>query len=506
MNKPKTSHIILLLIAGMFIGGLTVSQLEWTPETQANISSPAPSPAFAGTAPAKTPEPQSFRSNIIRDLNNAFIDIAEKVQPSVVTIFSDKVIRSTGSTGSRDDFFSRFFGFRMPDQQRERRSRGQGSGVVVSRDGYIMTNAHVIRDADEVQVMFVGGRRVDAEIVGTDPKTDIAVIKVNERGLTPMDFGNSDRLRVGEWVMAVGSPLDENLASTVTSGIISAKGRSQVGLADYEDFIQTDAAINPGNSGGALVNLDGELIGINTAIVSQSGGFQGIGFAVPVNMARHVMEALIRDGRVTRSYIGVTIQNIDQRIASQLELPSTRGALVSSVQEGSPADNAGVQVQDVITELDGAPVRDTAQLRNTISLMRPGSTISLQIYRDGRSRTLTAKLDELPPDGEQVSQSRRSSRGSIRLGFRIESLTGELARRYNIDPSERGVVISEIDRNSSAGREGLREGDIIKSINRKQIRNLDEFEDATADLKRGDSVLVYVSRQGNNFFRAFEIE
>ena len=513
MNKPRKFQVAFLLVAGMAIGVLAASHFDWLPQSQAKmpaISSTVTEPA-APAVPEETKPPMTeFDNPIIADLNNAFIKIADKVQPSVVTIFSNKVVRQTQTTRNPhleffgDDFFRRFFGPNAP--RGEQRLRGQGSGVIVSDDGYIITNNHVVRDADELEVMFFNGNRYSAKVIGADPKSDIAVIKVDAKDLRPISFGDSDRLRVGEWVMAIGSPLSEDLASTVTAGIVSAKGRSNVRLTDYEDFIQTDAAINPGNSGGALVNLNGELVGINTAIVSQSGGFQGIGFAVPIKMARDVMDLLIRDGRVIRSWIGVEIQEIDQALAKSMDLPSTNGALVVKVVEDSPAESAGLEVGDVIVGLQNDVVKDVPYLRNTISLMRPGTKVELKVIRDAKPITLTAKLVELPDDDQQISYRDRDQGHESQLGFSVETLDRRLEQRYSIDSNEPGVVIVDIDRSSRAYDEGLREGDLILAVNRKPVATKADFSRMTSELKSGDTVLVYVQRQTARIFIAFELE
>lgn len=507
MSGKTRLQITLLLVAGIAIGILFATQFNWLPRSEAKLTS-TPVSASLPSGEASPGATTTYNDAIIADLNNAFIAIAAKVQPSVVTIFTNKVVQRTGrdpfSEFWGDDFFRRFFGPNLP--RGEQRLRGQGSGVIVSKDGFILTNNHVIRDADEIEVLFHNGNRAEAEIIGTDPKSDIAVIKVKASGLQPIRFGDSERLRVGEWVMAIGSPLSENLASTVTAGIVSAKGRSNVRLTEYEDFIQTDAAINPGNSGGALVNLNGELVGINTAIVSESGGFQGIGFAVPVRMAREVMELLIRDGRVIRSWIGVEIQDVDQKLAKSLGLPNTNGAIVARVIDGSPAEKAGVKEGDVIVGLNEMIVKDVPHLRNTISLMRPGTTVELKIIRDGKPLTLRARLEEFPEDDKQITRRSRR-RGEIsKLGFTVEDLTNRIARLYDIDPNEEGVVIVDINSGSPAYREGLREGDLIKAVNREPVSSVAQFQELTEGLESGDTVLLYIQRRNSRIFIAFEIE
>jgi serine protease Do len=314
----------------------------------------------------------------LRDLNEAFVELAEAVNPAVATVFTERVLRVRPSPGMFFDHpFEDFFGefFQRPREPRSReceyRQQGLGSGVVATDDGFIITNNHVIEGADTINVRLIDGRPMPAEVVGADAKTDIAVIKVDADDLVSIEIGDSDRLRVGEMVLAVGSPLSPNLAHSVTSGIVSAKGRSNVGLADYEDFIQTDAAINPGNSGGALINLDGELVGINTAIASRSGGYQGIGFAVPSNMARRVMESLIEHGTVVRGWLGIYIQDIDEALAAAMDLEGERGALVSDLSEDGPAEKAGVQQGDIIVTLDDEPKElDAAEKRGGVAAAR----------------------------------------------------------------------------------------------------------------------------------------
>ncbi|MFQ5706588.1 MAG: DegQ family serine endoprotease [bacterium] len=502
MKKLTKLQIVVVLMAGILIGGLAVSQLDWLPKTRAENTTPEV---------VNTPKP-TYDTNVIRDLNNAFIDIAAKANKSVVTIFTDKVIKASQQTQNPfandpfreffgDDFFGRFFSPRLP--QGDRHLRGMGSGVIVSADGYILTNNHVVQDADKVQVMLFGGKKIDAKVIGADAKTDIAVIKVDGDHLTPMELGDSDQLHTGEWVMAIGSPLSENLAHTVTAGIVSAKGRSNVGLADYEDFIQTDAAINPGNSGGALLNLDGKLVGINAAIATQSGGFQGIGFAVPINMARMVMDALIKHGKVVRGWLGVYIQNVDESMAHAMGLTANKGALISDVVKDGPAAKAGVKVGDVILKLDGKPVKNSTQLRNHIARLAPGTEVSLTVNRDGKEKTIAVTLGELP---EKTPAPEVRKTMVDKLGFSVQALDNQLANQFGLDPNDRGVVITQINRGSQAFAAGLRQGDLIKEVNRRRVATVREFSDIVSKVKSGDTILIYAKRQSNRFFVAFEVK
>jgi len=373
----------------------------------------------------------------IRDLNEALVAISESVRPSVVTVFTEKVFKIRRSNPFMSPFFSdpfleRFFG-RQPQGGRERdddsnfeerRQQGMGSGVIVSSDGYILTNNHVISEADEIRVRTLDNRTLIAKVIGTDPQTDVAVIKVDAKDLKPVVQGNSDKLRVGEIVLAVGSPMSANLAHTVTQGIVSAKGRSNVGLAEYEDFIQTDAGINPGNSGGALVNLDGELVGINTAIASRSGGSEGIGFAVPINMAHLVMEALITKGEVVRSWLGVQAQDMTDELARAMSIKPQDGVLIAGIQDGSPAKKAGLQAGDVIYQINGDKIDSAAQLRNKIAVMSPGSKIKLSFLRDAKQRDLEFALEKLPsPEGATKVSTKETQEVSKLLGFQVSNLS-----------------------------------------------------------------------------------
>ena len=449
----------------------------------------AGSPAIV--APVSTAADRPLNS--LRDLSNAFVEIARDVNPSVVTVFSERVMRARNPFGG-------LFGFQQDAPAQEFRQRGHGSGIVVSNDGYILTNNHVVQGADTIYVRTIDETQYAAKVIGVDPKTDIAVIKIDADGLTPIEIGDSDDLQVGEWVLAIGSPLSANLAQTVTQGIVSAKGRANVGLADYEDFIQTDAAINPGNSGGPLVNLDGRMVGINTAIVSRSGGFQGIGFAVPINMARNVMESLIKTGHVVRGWLGVSIQDITPSMSRALDLENTHGAIVGEVVEDSPADKAGFEEGDVIVALDNRDIQNSTELRNAVAETPPGTDVAVTVLRDNRSRVLDVTLGELPDDNAPIGGALEEL-----LGFSVSPMTRDLAEKYGIDSRAQGVVVTEVDGTSAAYREGLREGDVILSVNRRRISSVGDFNSLLDGAAAGDDVLLRILRNRNSFYMAFTL-
>ncbi|NTV98743.1 MAG: DegQ family serine endoprotease, partial [Chlorobiaceae bacterium] len=429
--------------------------------------------------------------------------------PSVVTVFTEKKVNERVMTPFHffGNPFDEFFGnpHRSPDKSRRNVQRGLGSGVIVTEDGYILTNNHVIDGADQVYIRTSDNRRLDAKIVGKDPKTDLAVIKVNATGLKAIPFGDSDRLRVGEWVIAIGSPLGESLARTVTQGIVSAKGRANVGLADYEDFIQTDAAINPGNSGGPLVNINGELVGINTAIASRTGGFEGIGFAVPSNMAKQVLTSLITSGKVSRGYLGVTIQDIDDNLAKGLHLQRTEGVLVGTVMEGSPALKGGIRTGDVILEFNNTKVTGSAELRNWIATQAPGASVTLKCLRDGRPIVFTVRLEALPAKELAASHSSPQAGVVSALGFQAEELTAQSASRFNLKPGEGKVVITAVDPSSNASMAGLRTGDVILSVNRQPVPSFAAYSTLVRSVKEGDLLFLLVDRGGNRIYFAFNV-
>jgi serine protease Do len=422
-------------------------------------------------------------------IGNAMAEVVQAVRPSVVNIYTTKKIKRPGIPFPfNDPFFRRFFDDefeRFFDRQREFTQTSLGSGVIVDTSGYILTNYHVIKGADEIKVKLYDKRVFDGTVIGFDAKTDIAVVKIKADGLRAIKWGDSDKLKVGETVIAIGNPYGLNL--TVTSGIVSATGRANVGISDYEDFIQTDAAINPGNSGGPLVNVKGELVGINTAIFSTTGGYQGIGFAIPSNMAKVVMDNLIKHKKVVRGWLGVTVQDIDTEMAKSLQMKELKGAVITDVHEGSPAEKAGLMQKDIIISFDGKEVEDSAHLRNLVVSTPPGKTVKLEIIRNGKVYSITTTIGELPAE-QKVSLSE-----SVLAGIQVEELTTRLRNQLNIPKRINGVVVTSIDPDSPA--EGLlTKGDLIIEINNQKITNVKDFLKIAGQVK--NQAVVWFYRKG----------
>ena len=445
------------------------------------------------------------QKSIVQQFSKTFADVAEKVNPAVVTISTDKIIKM-------DRFnqypFNQFFGWdRNPSQEQEYRTRALGSGVIIdAAKGYIVTNNHVVEDMDKISVKLMDKRIFEATVVGSDPKSDLAVLQIEADNLSQVDIGDSEKLRVGEWVIAIGSPFSDNLSHTVTAGIISAMGRSDIiSRENYEDFIQIDAAINPGNSGGALVDLNGKLIGINTAIAT--GGYErsnrGVGFAIPVNMVNKVMNDLIDKGYVVRGWLGVAIQEIDDSYAKALGLDTRDGALISNVANSSPADNAGLITGDVILEFNDVSINNSSHLKNVVSSSEPGKRYKVDIIRDGRRKSIYVKLGELPNEPQMAFiETDKSST----LGITVQDLNNSLRKHYNLSPDDDGVVVTEMDKNSEAFRSGIREGDIIIRVGTNNVRDSNDFKDLIRTSSRQNTVLLLVKREDVSRFYALEID
>lgn len=487
MKKPHWLVAITLLCGGtLFIILGTVLSLASsgsTPPSSTATAQLTTAPTSAGTLPEQL-----------------FVPIAKRAKASVVNVSSVKKSKQDGQSFQNpffdDPFFRRFFGEeferRMP-APREFQQQGLGSGVIVTQDGYIITNNHVVEGADELNVSFPDKRTFKAKVIGTDPKTDVAVIKIDASNLPALPWGDASQLEVGEMVLAVGNPF--GLSQTVTMGIISAIGRANVGIVDYEDFIQTDAAINPGNSGGALVNLKGELIGINTAIFSRSGGYMGIGFAIPSTMAKSVMQSLIKHGKVIRGWLGVSIQDVTPDLAKEFGATENTGALVGDVMEDSPASKAKLERGDIITAYNGVSVRDSNHLRGLVAETSPGTTARLSVLRDKKPLDLTITIGELPKELAKASRD-----GSGKGEHALAGITVENARQSGRSKSSSGVVVTDIEPESQAERAGLQKGDVIREINRKPVKDVKDFERLASQLSSRSSVLILVNRGNNAIF------
>lgn len=423
----------------------------------------------------------------LREFNDAIVDVADKTTPTVVTV------RVTQTVEVPENPLSRFFG--MPDQGGGERLRsGLGSGVIVSEDGYILTNNHVVEGAEEITVDLSNGESYDGKVIGRDPQTDIAVVKIDADNLQAIKIGNSDDVRVGEMVLAIGSPLSQNLAHSVSMGIISAKERA-IGIiengAGYETFLQTDAAINPGNSGGALVNMDGELIGINSAIASRTGGNDGIGFAVPSNLAKSVMKSLITDGEVERGYLGITWGgDVDRTMARALDLEKAQGVIVGNVEPGGPADKAGLKEGDVIQTLNGERVQGWTKFRSAIGISKPGDQVVLGVVQNGKVKQLSVTLGEntiAQASGQPLNNSQDMQK---ELGFAVENLNARIAQQLELEPGQQGIVVTNITAGSNAARKGLQRGSVIISVNQEPVRDINDFREEINKLAKQDDAVV----------------
>ena len=443
---------------------------------------------------------------LLQKTSSAFTRIAKKTIPAVVFIKVEKSVESGQYMSPfefnnpfdlfSDEFFERFFGRKYPHMQQPRQYKqmGQGSGFIISPDGFILTNNHVVGDADKITVQMSDGKEFKAEIIGTDPSSDVALIKIDgSNDLPVLPLGDSDTLEVGEWVMAIGNPF--GLSHTMTVGVVSAKGRTGVGITDYEDFIQTDAAINPGNSGGPLINMKGEAIGINTAIYSRSGGYMGIGFAIPVNMVKAIKAQLVKSGNVTRGYLGVSIQDLSNELVDSFALKDNKGVLVADVVKESPADKAGMKRGDVIVEYNSKKIQDTGNFRNMVALTPPDTKVDIKIVRDGKEKKLTVIIEEQKKRLTKATQTEIMQK----LGFSVQTLTEDIAKQLGLEP-QKGVVVTEIVPGTAAQFVGLQPGNLIVEVNRKAIRDTDEFLEALNESLGSKRVLLLVKdRQSTRY-------
>lgn len=450
----------------------------------------SPIPGFA-----QGPQPSDPKA-LLEAMEKVFVSVAERVSPAVVNV---RVVQKSRGESRRqmeerfkdffgEEFFERFFRRRGPGGPPEARSLG--SGVIVDKLGYILTNNHVIEKADQIEVRLSDKRKFSATVVGRDPKTDLAVIKIEAAADLPAaKLGDSDKVRIGQWAIAIGNPF--GLDRTVTMGIISATGRAQVGVTTYENFIQTDASINPGNSGGPLLNLDGEVIGINTAIVAVG---QGIGFAIPINMAKSVMDQLVQRGKVVRGWLGVSIQELTDELASGFGVTPNSGVLVADVIKGSPAEAAGMRSGDIVVEFEGNPVTEVAQLQRYVAAVPPARVVKVGVVRDKQRRTLTVKIGEMPPDEMALAPKAEGS-----WGLSVQKLTPELAQQFKLTVKE-GVLVSWVEPDSPAAKAGVRPGDAILEVNREKVIDLPSFQRAMELAKPGENLLIYLQREGRSSY------
>ena len=496
--KQLVQKVVVATIAVAAVGAALMWSGQSLPSSHA--SSGIQSPAVAVALPI-VPEA------------NGFTEVAKAVTPAVVnitTVMGEKVSDGRKIPDELRERMEEFFGgpqgpggprgFRGPQgpgEPRGHRGGGQGSGVIVSPDGYVLTNNHVIEGAQEVTVTLPDKREFKGAIVGADPKTDLAVVKIDGQNLPTVVWGDATKLQVGEYVLAVGNPFGLN--STVTLGIVSALGRGRMGITQYEDFIQTDAAINPGNSGGALVNTRGELVGINTAIFSQTGGYQGVGFAVPTSMGKPIYESLIKTGKVVRGYLGIGIQDLSQDLAKSFGIKSAKGALVSDVKEESPADQAGLKQGDVITSYQGSSVEDAVSLQRLVTRTAVGTKASVKVIRDGHEKDLTVTIGE-QPDTVKVAKAEPAEADYAFAGVAVQDLDRETAKELGLKGKQQGVVVTGVEPESGAEKAGLMAGDVIREINRQPVKSVKEFEKASAAIKKGDNVLILINRRGNALF------
>lgn len=445
-------------------------------------------------------KPDTNNDTAVLDLSSkAFVNVVKKVKPAVVHIKVEKTTKRGGHGGQIPEemfnhpFFEQFFGPQFRQQQprpREFTQRGQGSGFIISKDGFILTNNHVVEEADTIKVILSDNREFDARVIGTDPQTDVALLKIEDPDNLPvLALGDSNSLEVGEWVIAIGNPF--GLSQTVTIGVVSATGRSSVGINEYENFIQTDAAINPGNSGGPLINGHGEVVGINTALFSRTGGYMGIGFAIPINMAKSIEDQLQKKGKVVRGWLGVVIQNVDKDLAESFGLKQAGGILVSEIQDNSPASAAGLKQGDIIVKLNDVTLEDVSDLRNRVALIEPGSTAILQIIRDGRDKKIQVTIGEQPSDFSTTGKETPDKSNLEQFGLTLQELTPELAEKFEYKEKS-GLIISDVQPRSPAAAAQLKPGYLVEEIDKVKVKNMADLKKVLDQAKKSGKILLRV--------------
>jgi serine protease Do len=513
--RSLTLIVVLSLFAG---GGFGTFAADWFPWGRSKTEpTPAPAPASPAQVP---PHAAAGRQAAI----SSFADIAAGAEPAVVNISTSQTVKNEGFRGfgplpgpgnpegrggggqspfgQDNDPFEQFFRRFMPQMPKSYKQRSLGSGFAISSDGLIVTNNHVVEHADEVLVKLSSGEhQYKAKVLGTDPKTDLALVKIEPQGkIAALKLGDSGNLRVGDWVMAIGNPF--GLEQTVTAGIVSAKGRV-IGQGPYDDFIQTDASINPGNSGGPLLNVNGEVVGINSAIFSESGGNMGIGFAIPSNLAKAVVEQLRTQGKVVRGWLGVMIQDVTEDLANSFKLSEPHGALVSSVKEDGPAAKAGLERGDIIVEFDAKPVKSSHELPSMVAASPIGKDVDVKVLREGTEKTLQMKIAEMPKGEGEIGSGETEEQSGEKLGLAVAPVTPEVARQLGIEPGS-GVLVRAVKAGSTAEDAGLQPGDVILEVNRKAVKSVESFKSAVSNSKKGESLLFLVRRGDSTVFLALK--
>lgn len=496
MNNKKTfgiKSVVIVGIASLLLGIVLTAKFD--------VTSPIDAQSFWKEKGEKT-EPAQFEPN-------SFVRLAKELNPVVVNISTTQVVKQKPMVpfpefkNPFEDFFGDEFRNFGEAPEREFKRQSLGSGFIINKEGYILTNNHVVENAEEIIVTLSDKKEKEykAKVVGKDVRLDVALIKIDANGDLPVAaLGDSDKLDIGEWVMAIGNPF--GLGHTVTAGIVSAKGRV-IGAGPYDNFIQTDAAINPGNSGGPLFNLKGEVVGINTAIIA---GGQGVGFATPINMAKDVLLQLKEKGKVTRGWIGVSIQEVTPDLAKSFGLKDKQGALVSSVNKDEPADKAGIKPGDIIVEFDGKEINEVSDLPRTVASITPGKTAKIKVIRDGKEKILTITISKMKEEEESAAvEGKEETAPEKKLGFSVQSITPEIAKRMDLKDAE-GVIVSQVKPDSPAGLAGIKSGDIIKEVNRREIKNIKEYKEAMKAISKDDTVLFRIVRGGNTFYVAIKMK